>query len=106
MSDENIAPVPELVHYLAIFHRFAVALTDAVERRDVAGILMGVWIADTLHNVPGMLRRYDPAADWNGPVQLAEWMREFPKRVRKAGAPDELAAACDAIFSPEGCWQE
>src|SRR5579871_4160030 len=105
-DDLHIAPIHELIRYLCLFRRWFVASQGYVRHQDTAGVILAAWIADALHNVPTMLWRYDPKADWNGPAQLAAWMKSFPKVVRKQGAPARIAADCDAIFSPAGAWAE
>jgi hypothetical protein len=102
----SIAPAPELIRYLCLFHRAFVAMQRYVEDQDEDGIILMAWIADTIHNVPDMLWRYDPNTNWHGPAQTAAWMNAFPQIVRGTAAPNRIIAACEHIFSPEGATEE
>ncbi len=105
-DDLRIAPAPELVRYLCLFHRWLTATQRYIRNHDRDGILLSAWIADTVHNVPGMLWHYDPGTFWNSPAQLAKWTETFPQVVKEQNAPERIAADCDYIFSPVGAAQE
>jgi hypothetical protein len=107
MLPENIelAPASELVRYLAIFQRAFVAIENYTRTEDKAGMLLGGWIADALHNVPGLLINYSPDA-WYNPVRMDEWMHDFPEEMEERELPPHLVRDCRAIFARAGTAQE
>jgi hypothetical protein len=58
----SIAPLPELVRYLAAFSRALTAIQRWSQTDDRQGMLLGGYVANSLHNVPGHLRYYEPDA--------------------------------------------
>jgi hypothetical protein len=102
----SIAPTSELIRFLCLFRRTFIAMQRFVREQDEDGIILMAWIADALHNVPGMLWRYDPAQDWNGPQQMKRWMAQFPDGVRSCAPPDHIQFACINVFSAAGATAE
>ncbi len=98
--DLQLAPTPTLVRYLAVFQRFLDAVVDYTHDGDKLGMLLGGWLADALHNVPGMLWHCDPNA-WHNPAGMDAWMNEFPERMREKSAPERLVADSRRILSAE-----
>src|SRR6185503_13425166 len=50
MQQDIRAPIPEQIHYLAIFRRAFVAIEAFGDHEDVLGMLMAGHLADALHN--------------------------------------------------------
>jgi hypothetical protein len=83
-----MAPPDELVRYLAIIRRTFVAIEDSAATGDRDRLLLALWAADAIHNVPSMLRHYSPD-HWHSPDEIARWMRGFQRQVRGYDAPRE-----------------
>jgi hypothetical protein len=97
----TIAPPEELVRYLAIFRRFLRSFASSSRSGDRQRLILAGWIADALHNVPGLLYRYEPKV-WSSPEQIDRWVRAFPRSIGPRGAPAEIAAECLTIFAHHG----
>ncbi len=54
-----------MVRNLARFQRFFEATIDYRQRGDIPGMLLSGRLADSLHNVPGMLWHRDSHAFWS-----------------------------------------
>jgi hypothetical protein len=91
------APLPELIHYLAVFHRALLAVEAFGNVGDVQGMLMGGHLADALHNVPPMLWSYADSST-HTPASTAAWLRRFPGELARMGAPPELVDKCRQIL--------
>lgn len=98
--EPNLAPLPDMVRYLAIFHRMFGAMDGYFRARDKEGILLGGWLADAMHNVPGML--WSCTADsWFTPASISEWLNEFVENLSAMDAPQRLQADAQRICSME-----
>lgn len=97
-----LAPAGKIVDYLAVLLRFFGAAGGSSDPEDT--LLMG-HVADTLHNVPQMIWRYDHEGWWK-PAQVNGWIKEFPDILEKRGAPPVVAARCRSILSFDGAAQE
>jgi len=96
------APPEQIVRYLAVFRRAFEAIARYAEERDREGMLYGGYLADALHNVPIILRRYAPNGWWK-PQEIETWLwRIFPAHLRELGAPLRVLEANAAIFASEG----
>jgi hypothetical protein len=96
----TLAPAPEIVRYLAIFHRMFDPTARYGREGNRADIVLTGWMADALHNVPGLLLRYDRASPaWWTAEAMDQWMYHFPETLRDAATPDPLADECAHIFT-------
>ena len=100
-----LAPAPVLLRCLAVFHRFFTAVEDYSRADDKAGMLLIGYLADALHNVPGMLWHCDKADVWRTPDSMDAWMLDFPDHIRKKAAPERIIADGERILSAENSAQ-
>lgn len=101
----QIAPTPQLLHHLTIFQRTFLSVEAYTQRGDKAGMLLGGWLADALHNVPHMLLHYDDDGVHN-PVDTSAWLKSFPASMRGRGAPTNIVADCQHVLSNDGAATE
>ena len=99
------APTIVFVRYMATFQRFFTAVRDYTHQGDKAGMLLGGYLADALHNVPAMLWHCDPQG-WFNPTSMEEWMQEFAEELWEKAAPPRLIDESRRILSPVGAIQE
>lgn len=93
------APPEEMVRYLAAFRRAFSAIAAYTEKRDRAGLLLGGYLADALHNVPSMLWHCDES-EWHNPRDMRAWLEyEFFDRLRSLSAPPALRLPADVQAS-------
>ena len=98
MQQDIRAPIPEQIHYLAIFRRAFVAIEAFGDHEDVLGMLMAGHLADALHNVPSMLWAYE-VDGMHSPASIASWLKMFPAQLRTMGAPARAVEECRRILS-------
>ncbi len=102
----KLAPVPEIVRYLAIFHRAFKLVASYKDNKNPDVALLGGFLADALHNVPRLLQNYDEA-EWYKPSEMDQWIgRGVPRMVRGYGAPVYVVTLCENIVSDRNCAQE
>lgn len=98
-TEVNIIATPELIRYLALFHRFFATMRAYVRDQDEDGIVLITLIADALHNVPDMLWRRNSKDDTE---RMADWIKGYPLGLRNSAPPARILTTCDAIISLEG----
>lgn len=102
-DDIMLAPAPDMVRYLAIFHRAFTVCAGYKENKDPYEAVLGGELADALHNVPSLLWSYRESKEWNSPSQMDAWVRhEVVAGLQKYGAPERIIALCSRVVSPEG----
>jgi hypothetical protein len=94
-----------LVRYLAVFHRFLAAIVEYTDKDDKAGMFLGGWLADALHNVPSMLW-FTEAGAYHNPTNMDIWVEVFPGKIQSRAAPERLVEESKDILSAEGGAQE
>lgn len=98
----RLAAAPEMVRYLALFHRAFGVTAGYKEDRNPNEALLGGYLANALHNLPGILRNYDEDR-WNNPGDIERWAkRGMPKMIAGYGAPEAVISLCSRVVSPEG----
>jgi hypothetical protein len=96
------APATEMVRYLALFHRAFGVIAAYKENRNPNEALLGGYLADALHNVPGILQDYDEQR-WHSTGDIEKWVRRgLPQMVAGYGAPEAIITLCSRVISPEG----
>ena len=103
--EPQLAPASEWARYLAVFHRAFAAIEDYTRRQDKAGILLGGYLTDALHNVPAMLFHYSDN-DWHMPARTGAYIAALPEQVQKRGAPDRIVEDCRRIVADTSTAQE
>lgn len=100
-NEMKLAPIPEIVRYLAVFHRaFTVIANYKDKNPDEA--LLGGYLADALHNVPTVLWNYDEA-NWDKPSETDHWISlGLPHMVAGYGAPEPIVALCSQVVTKKG----
>lgn len=93
-------PTDTLLWYLAIFQRLFTGMEEAADAHDREAMWLYQWAADTLHNVPGMLQRYDEPSSWQSPADLAGWVLNFPDLVEHLGASPRIIRLSEQLISP------
>jgi hypothetical protein len=97
-----IAPRHILSDFLAIFHRAFTAIDEYGTAEDQLGIHFGGWLADALHNVPGMLRDCRPIHEWHSPDALKDWLAlGFLESLLEFNAPERILREAKCITSFE-----
>lgn len=95
--ETTLAPMRELVHFLAVFHRAFLTIQEAAVNHDREAMLLGGGVANALHNVPSRLIHHDPT----GSHHIDDRPEAYPCIVRQH-APSRIAALCTHIFSSDG----
>jgi hypothetical protein len=94
----SIAPPADLVRYMAFFHRAFAAIDDYTVAGDKQGMLLGGWLADALHNVPGVLQHYSDDSSQNA-LHMTNRIEVLPNRLLNSNAPERLITDCTRILS-------
>ncbi len=108
MSRDNpsLAPPAEMTRYLAYFQRLFLYASDVGAREDRDGLLLVGETADTVHNVPSLVRSFDNAKAFHNADRVDRWTRSFPDRIRQDHAPREIVAECARMMSPIDGWKD
>jgi hypothetical protein len=92
-------PVDTLIWHLAVFQRLFAGMEEAAAASDREAMWLYQWAADTLHNVPGMLQRYDEPSGWQSPEDIARWVLNFPDLVEHLGATPRIIRWSERLLS-------
>lgn len=92
----KLAPAPEMVRYLAIFHRAFTVSAGYKENKDPYEAVLGGELADALHNVPSLLWDYKEKG------RHSHSQIRFVEALQKYGAPERIIALYSYVASTEG----
>jgi hypothetical protein len=99
-SEPNLAPLQEIVRYLAMFERMFEAMDSYFRAGDKDGILLGGWLADALHNVPDTLWNCTSRTGYTLEETQA-WLINFVEGLRRKEAPERILSDAQCILSSE-----
>ena len=83
---------------MAVFQRAFAAIDEYALAGDKQGMLFGGWLANALHNVPGVLQYYSDDASLNA-QRITNRLEVLPERLRTSNAPERLITDCNRILS-------
>jgi hypothetical protein len=96
----HLAPPRVMARYLAVFERSLQFIKRAGERLDRDEMLLGGYLADTLHNVPAFLTRYE-CDEWHRAERFASTLAYAPEEPECNGAPPRIVEACRRLFTAD-----